>query len=229
MKVALIRDEIVEWRTVPEQEPPNSIRWRDRSLLACLEEDRAEALMLIGLSDGLELACAVRRSETHRNLPIAVLSQEPPDTAHPSWQGQLDSEYLSGPLGAPRQATSRARRVHIDRRAREVWVDGRYESCSPMEFRLLLFFLQYPQIVFSREELVRRVRLEDSPVDARIIDVFMRRLRRKVEVFAESPRNLKTVTKLGYLFEYNGDVFIDVETNSPFESFIYPPTVTFCS
>jgi DNA-binding response OmpR family regulator len=98
-----------------------------------------------------------------------------------------------------------------------------------MEFRLFLFLLQYPRIVFCREELVKRARLAEGPVDARIIDVLIRRLRRKIEVIAQAPRNLRTVQRLGYLFDYEGDTFIDVETNTPIQPWAYLPVVTFCS
>jgi len=223
MKVAVIRNEMVEWRTAARSETVHYARWHGTNFLSCLEEDSAEAVLLIGVTDGLKLACSVRRSEAHRKLPVAILSHDPNASLHDL--GQYLSSFCDGPV----EVNASPRRLHVDRRARETWVDKTYESCSPMEFRLLLFFLQYPRIVFCREELVKRVRLEEGPVDARIIDVLVLRLRRKIERFPESPKNLRTVPNLGYVFEYNGDSVIDVETNAPFQSWAYPPVVTFCS
>ena len=199
MKVAVISNEVVEWRALTGSEPTLSALWHRDNLLSLLEENAAEAIMFMDVPEGLELACTLRRCETYQGRPIALLSSDP--------TSRSDSQKPRGDCGHYLMSTCS--------RAREICVDNGYHSCSPMEFRLLLFFLQYPRIVFSREELVKRVRLEEGLVDARFIDVLVLRLRRKIGASAESPRCLRTVPRLGYVFEYNGDSFIDVETNTP--------------
>jgi DNA-binding winged helix-turn-helix (wHTH) protein len=214
MKVAVISNEVVEWRALTGSEPTLSALWHRDNLLSLLEENAAEAIMFMDVPEGLELACTLRRCETYQGRPIALLSSDPTSRSDSQKPRGDCGHYLMSTCSAP-ELNDKPRRLRVDRRAREIWVDNGYHSCSPMEFRLLLFFLQYPRIVFSREELVKRVRLEESLVDARIIDVLVLRLRRKIEASAESPRCLRTVPRLGYVFEYNGDSFIDVETNTP--------------
>jgi DNA-binding response OmpR family regulator len=94
--------------------------------------------------------------------------------------------------------------------------------CSPTEFRLLTFFLRYPDIVFSRMELLRRISSTWTSVDSRMIDVLIRRLRRKIELDPSSPAHLRTVQGLGYMFRHNSDIFLDKLTGDPFRSWPHP-------
>jgi DNA-binding winged helix-turn-helix (wHTH) protein len=183
------------------------------SLLSCLQANPVQAVLFSYAHDALERACVIRQDESFKDLPIVLLAHDL-FPARRKTQEDL-RQQLSSLLNGQTEGQDTSRRLHVDRRAREIWLERTYHSCSPMEFRLLLFFLQYPRIVFCREELVRRVRVGKGQVDTRIIDVLIRRLRRKIEVRAQSPRNLRTVPKLGYLFDYQGDTFMDVETKTP--------------
>jgi DNA-binding winged helix-turn-helix (wHTH) protein len=231
MKVALIRNDVVEWRSLADDIPwsvPVESR-RSETLISHLHENPVEAVLGTNTTEGLERACAIRKDESFVDLPIVVLAPDQfPALLSRKVQEDLRQQWTSLWTNS-QDSVYPPRRLHVDQRAREIWMEGTYQCCSPMEFRLFLFLLQYPRIVFCREELVKRARLAEGPVDARIIDVLIRRLRRKIEVIAQAPRNLRTVQRLGYLFDYEGDTFIDVETNTPIQPWAYPPVVTFCS
>lgn len=68
------------------------------------------------------------------------------------------------------------------------------------EFRLLAELVSAGGTVVTREELLQRVWGYDYFGDTRLLDVHMRRLRRKVEVDPDDPILLTTVRGVGYRF-----------------------------
>jgi DNA-binding response OmpR family regulator len=66
------------------------------------------------------------------------------------------------------------------------------------EFRLLEALLRRPGIVLSRDRLLQIVRGDDSVVTDRIIDTYVRRLRRKLEQVDEQFDRIQTVVGAGY-------------------------------
>jgi DNA-binding response OmpR family regulator len=66
------------------------------------------------------------------------------------------------------------------------------------EFRLLEGIARKPGIVLSRDRLLEIVRGDDSVVDDRIIDTYVRRLRRKLEATAPGFAQIETVIGAGY-------------------------------
>lgn len=91
--------------------------------------------------------------------------------------------------------------LHADRERREVTRAGRVIRMKPKEFELLLFFLQHPGRVFSREQILDEVWGYDFYGGPRTVDVHVRWLRQKVEDDAANPTRLRTVRGSGYLFE----------------------------
>ncbi len=89
----------------------------------------------------------------------------------------------------------------IDRERHEVTRKGKVLRMKPKEFELLLFFLQHPGRVFSREQILDEVWGYDFYGGPRTVDVHIRWLRQKVEEDAAVPVRLKTVRGSGYLFE----------------------------
>ena len=68
------------------------------------------------------------------------------------------------------------------------------------EFNLLEMFLERPQRVLTRDEIMNLLKGHDwSPFD-RSVDSAIARLRRKIEADADQPRHIKTVRGVGYVF-----------------------------
>jgi two-component system OmpR family response regulator len=91
--------------------------------------------------------------------------------------------------------------LQIDRERREVSRNGKTLRMKPKEIELLLFFLQHPGRVFSREQILDEVWGYDFYGGPRTVDVHIRWLRQKIEADAANPTRLKTVRGSGYLFE----------------------------
>ena len=69
---------------------------------------------------------------------------------------------------------------------------------TSLEFRLLKLFIDNPNRVFSREELIRAVWKKRKRTSLRTVDNFMSRLRRKLEKNPVDPIFFQTVHGLGY-------------------------------
>ncbi len=89
----------------------------------------------------------------------------------------------------------------LDRERHEVIRGGKVLRMKPKEFELLLFFLQHPGRVFSREQILDEVWGYDFYGGPRTVDVHIRWLRQKIESDPANPGRLKTVRGSGYLFE----------------------------
>lgn len=95
-------------------------------------------------------------------------------------------------------------RLHIDFDAYEVFVDGQEVRVYLREFELLRFFVQSPNRVFSREQLLDAVWGGAGSADPRTVDVHVRRLRMHIERDDAKPEAIVTVRGVGYKFVERG-------------------------
>jgi DNA-binding winged helix-turn-helix (wHTH) protein len=194
------------------------------SLPTAIEEFRASGLVIVGVKnpDPMELVCELRRQPGLRGatIPIAIIRSidELPAVLR-SDQKRLRGRSIFGPLSRLKRLASRSGtrgKFIIDQRGREIVIEGNRRIWSPQEFRLLLFFLRFPSILFSRAELVWRISRNNRSVDSRLIDVLVSRIRRKIQVRGSAAGRLWTVRTLGYGFTYNEKCFVDAITGSSF-------------
>jgi DNA-binding response OmpR family regulator len=98
----------------------------------------------------------------------------------------------------------------IDAARRRVTIAGVDVVLKPKEFDLLYHLAQHPDIVHSRDALLRRVWGYDYPVDTRTVDVHVRWLRQKIERDPSQPRWIETVRGVGYRFVGQDEAAVDV-------------------
>ena len=91
--------------------------------------------------------------------------------------------------------------VVIDAGAMQLKVRGELTTTTATEFRLLDYLARHPGRVFSRDHLLDAVWGDARFVTPRSVDVYVRRIREKIEVDPENPRYLRTVRGAGYRFE----------------------------
>ena len=82
-----------------------------------------------------------------------------------------------------------------------VQVDGRNVLTTVREFRLLEYLAAHRGRVLTRDQLLDAVWKETPFVTPRSIDVYIRRLREKIERDPRHPQYLKTLRGIGYRFE----------------------------
>ena len=86
----------------------------------------------------------------------------------------------------------------VDLNAKTVVCDGKELEFTKLEFELLSFFLQHPNTVFSREDLLKYCWPQDVLVLDRTVDVNITRLRKKIGHYG---KQIKTRVGYGYCFE----------------------------
>jgi len=80
-------------------------------------------------------------------------------------------------------------------------VRGAVITATATEFRLLHYLARHAGRVFSRDQILDAVWKDTAFVSPRSVDVYVRKLRAKIEVDPEEPRYLRTVRGAGYRFE----------------------------
>jgi two-component system phosphate regulon response regulator PhoB len=91
--------------------------------------------------------------------------------------------------------------LEIDASSMILKVNGKIVPTTTREFRLLEYLARRGSRVFTRDQLLDAVWSEGSFVTPRSVDVYVRRLREKIEPDAENPTYLKTVRGIGYRFD----------------------------
>lgn len=87
--------------------------------------------------------------------------------------------------------------LHMDVQHRRVTRAGRVVALSPREFDVLQVLMQEPGRVFSRTELCERVWQREHEYDTRTVEIFIARLRRKVDSSFAAPL-IHTLRFVGY-------------------------------
>ncbi len=175
-------------------------------------------LMLPKLS-GLEICREVRRDESLNRLPVLMLTARGDEADRVVGLEMGADDYVTKPF-SPRELVARVRallrraepatdaprvieigKLAIDPASYRVTLAGKPVTLSTLEFRLLYYLASRPNRVFTRDQLLDAVWGTERFVTPRSVDVYVRRLREKVEPDPEHPAHLKTVRGAGYLFE----------------------------
>jgi two-component system OmpR family response regulator len=175
-------------------------------------------LMLPG-EDGLSLC---RRLRAESGIPIVMLTARTTDTDRIVGLELGADDYVSKPFN-PRELVARIKAVlrrasggpDVQRQMRRVafagWTldltarelrspDAVLVQLSAGEFDLLRAFVEHPQRVLNRDQLLDLARGRMAATFDRSIDVQVSRLRRKIESDPEQPALIKTVRFGGYMF-----------------------------
>jgi two-component system response regulator PhoP len=155
------------------------------------------AIIDLGLPglNGLEVIRRLR--EGGRAFPILVL------TARSDWQDKVEGleagadDYLTKPFQVEelmarinallRRAGGHARPVvelgplTVDLSAQRVYRDGAEIELTTYEFKVLQYLLMHPDEVVTKTDLSEHIYEEDADRDSNVIEVFVGRLRRKID------------------------------------------------
>lgn len=199
-----------------------------QSLNVCLAESRPDIIVLDLMmpgEDGLSIARRLRASEA---IPIIMLSARGEDIDRIIGLEVGADDYLAKPFN-PRELLARIRAVlrrqqavlaePATLRAVNVAKFGEFElnldaqalmragepvSLTSAEFAILQIFVQHPNRVLSRDQLMDMLKGYDRDPFDRSIDVRVTRLRRKIEVNPAEPEYIRTIWGQGYLFSPKG-------------------------
>ncbi|WP_337969559.1 response regulator transcription factor [Virgibacillus salexigens] len=89
----------------------------------------------------------------------------------------------------------------IKPRKGEVLLHNQPIKLTKYEFNLLYYFMQNPNIILSREQLVEKIYPNTTHhVMDRTIDAHIKKLREKIEIVPSQPKRVQTIRGMGYKF-----------------------------
>ena len=185
-------------------------------------ERQRPALFLLDImvpgKDGLELCRQIRQSVSLASVPVIFLTAKSGEADRILGLELGADDYIPKPF-SPREMVARVRAVlrrferplapaivkagdiEIDSGGMTLKVRGQLTQTTATEFRLLEYLARHPGRVFTRDQLLDAVWRDTHYVTPRSVDVYVRRIREKIEADPEEPRYLKTVRGAGYRFE----------------------------
>ncbi|HUK17439.1 MAG TPA: response regulator transcription factor [Bryobacteraceae bacterium] len=167
-------------------------------------------------SDGLDICKGIRRDPELAPVPVIFLTARASETDRIVGLELGANDYVVKPffvreliarikLQFRNQASPprilEAAGLELDTTSRQVRLRGAPLSLTATEFRLLEFLMARPGVVFSREQLLNSVWGQDRAITDRAVDVYVLRLRQKIEVDPAAPELLHSVRGFGYTFE----------------------------
>ena len=170
---------------------------------------------------GLELTRAVKRSKDTQDLPVIMLTARADEHDKVSGLEGGADDYVTKPF-SPRELLARinavlrrlspgtagesleAGGVMLDAASHRVTVAEQNVPLGPTEYRLLQFFMEHPERVYSRSQLLDRVWGGNVYVEERTVDVHIRRLRKALEPYRREGL-VQTVRGSGYRFSTRPD------------------------
>ncbi len=179
-----------------------------------IAEEPFDAVVLdLGLPDGDGLTLLGEWRAAGFNEPVLILSARDAVTDRIKGLNLGADDYLPKPFSVDelvarvrsllrRQAGSKAtvlthRGLRLDLLARELRVDGVPVELTAKEFALVELFLQNAGRVLTRTQIAERVWEASYDMETNLIDVYMRRLRTKLEGPGQ-PALIRTVRGTGY-------------------------------
>ena len=167
-------------------------------------------------SDGLDICKAIRNDADLSHIPVIFLTAKASETDRIVGLELGANDYVVKPFffreliariklqfrgqAAPVRLLE-AGGLELDRGSCQVRLHGAPVSLTATEFRLLEFLMSRPAVVFSREQLLDAVWGQDRAVTDRAVDVYVLRLRQKVESDPANPILIHSVRGFGYTFE----------------------------
>ncbi|HBY58375.1 MAG TPA: DNA-binding response regulator [Solibacterales bacterium] len=170
-------------------------------------------------SDGLDICKGIRQHPELAHIPVIFLTARASETDRIVGLELGANDYIVKPFfireliarikiqfrsQATPQRMLKVNGLELDRSSCRVRLNGEQLSLTATEFRLLEFLMSRPGVVFSREQLLDAVWGHDRAVTDRTVDVYILRLRQKVEGDPASPSFIRSVRGFGYSFNDAG-------------------------
>lgn len=168
--------------------------------------------------DGFEVCRRIRQSASIAMTPVIFLTAKASESDRVLGFELGADDYIVKPF-SPRELIARVKAVlrrferplapailqagdiQIDSGAMILSVRNKQVPTTATEFRLLEYLASHPGRVFTRDQLLDAVWRDTAFVTPRSVDVYVRRIREKIEPNPDEPRYLRTVRGAGYRFE----------------------------
>ena len=167
-------------------------------------------------SDGLDICKGIRKDPDLASTPVIFLTARASETDRIVGLELGANDYVVKPFfvreliariklqfrtqAAPPRVLE-AGGLELDAASRQVRLNGAALALTATEFRLLEFLMSRPGVVFNREQLLNAVWGQDRAITDRAVDVYVLRLRQKIEQDPTAPALIHSVRGFGYTFE----------------------------
>jgi len=167
-------------------------------------------------SDGLDICRGIRSDSDLAAVPIIFLTARAAEADRIEGLGAGANDYVVKPFSV-RELIARIRLqlrdraepirvlqsgdIELDRVGRQLRFKGVPLSLTSTEFRLLEFLMTQQGVVFSREQLLDAVWGQNHALTDRAVDVYVMRLREKLEGDRQNPVLIHSVRGFGYTFD----------------------------
>ena len=186
-------------------------------LLAAESADLIILDIMLPRMDGFEV---LRKLRENSDIPVILLSARSEDIDKIRGLGLGADDYMQKPF-SPGELVARVkahlarfarlttktakqkltvRGLEIDREDRRVYVHKKECNLTPKEFDILMFLVENPNRVYSKDDLFERVWGLEALGDGDTVVVHIRRLREKIEPEPQNPQYVETVWGAGYRF-----------------------------
>jgi DNA-binding response OmpR family regulator len=166
-------------------------------------------------SDGLDICKGIRSHSELTHIPVIFLTARASETDRIVGLELGANDYIVKPFfireliarikiqfrgQAVPARLLKAGGLELDRSSCRVRLGENNLTLTATEFRLLEFLMSRPGVVYSREQLLDAVWGHDRAVTDRTVDVYILRLRQKVESDPTNPVLIRSVRGFGYSF-----------------------------
>ena len=186
---------------------------------ASIADQRPDLLLVDWMlpdQSGLELTRAIKRNKDTEDMPVIMLTARADEHDKVTGLEGGADDYVTKPF-SPRELLARINAVlrrtaatgagealeagglMLDTAGHRVMAGEETVSLGPTEYRLLQFFMEHPERVYTRGQLLDRVWGGNVYVEERTVDVHIRRLRKALEPFCADVL-IQTVRGSGYRF-----------------------------
>jgi len=169
-------------------------------------------------SDGLDVCRGIRRDPELAHIPLIFLTARASETDRIVGLELGANDYIVKPFYV-RELIARIRtqfrtaatpsivlrdgELELNRTTCQVHFNGSEVNLTATEFRMLDVLMSRPGVVFTREQLLDAVWGNNHAITDRAVDVYILRLRQKVEGNPTSPERIRSVRGFGYTFRGN--------------------------
>ena len=164
--------------------------------------------------DGITFLKRIRANSKTNNIPVIMLTaKNEEENKIKGFDGGVD-DYLAKPF-SPKELIARIKAVlrrknpesivekikhgslEINRESHEVFYKSKFIKLGPTEFKLLFLLCMNKSRVLTREIIVDKIWHNESDIDARTIDVHIKRLRSTLKK-CEIGNSIETIRGAGY-------------------------------
>ena len=220
-KIVLIEDDadlysLIQYNLEKEGFPVAGLQTGKGALELCRREHPDLVILDVMLPemDGLEICKAIRANPELAATPVIFLTARASETDRIVGLELGANDYIVKPFfireliarvkvhfrgEKPVSKVLRAGELELDRTRCVTRMGAQELALTATEFKLLEFLMSRPGKVFSREQLLDAVWGHDRAVTDRTVDVYVLRLRQKIERDG-SPAFIRSVRGFGYSF-----------------------------